>query len=99
MARRILSLDISSTTLKATVIESTLRSCRVSGFFQHARNPARSLAEDVQDFCTVHHLQGDTVLSCLPGNLVTHRLLSLPFTNARQVSQAVPFELEALIPF
>jgi general secretion pathway protein L len=31
--------------------------------------------------------------------MVTHRLLSLPFMNARQVSQAVPFELETLIPF
>jgi general secretion pathway protein L len=99
MARRILSLDIGTTTLKATVIESALRSCRVVGFFQQTRNPDRSLAEDMQDFCTAHHLQGDTVLSCVPGSLVTHRLLPLPFTNARQVSQAVPFELEALIPF
>ena len=99
MARRILSLDIGTTTLKATVIESALRSCRVVGFFQHARNPDQSLAEDVQEFCTIHHLQGDTVLSCVPGSFVTHRLLPLPFTNARQVSQAVPFELEALIPF
>ena len=99
MARRILSLDIGTTTLKATVIESALRSCRVVGFFQHARNPDQSLAEDVQEFCTLYRLQGDTVLSCVPGSFVTHRLLSLPFTNARQVSQAVPFELEALIPF
>src|SRR5215203_4951597 len=99
MARRILSLDIGTTTLKATVIESTLWSCRVIAFFQHVRNPDRSLAEDMQDFCTAHHLQGDTVLSCVSGSLVTHRLLPLPFTNARQVSQAVPFELEALIPF
>lgn len=97
MARRILALDIGATTLKATVIESALRSCRAVGFFQQARNPERSLAEDVQDFRA--HLQGDTVLSCLAGSLVTHRLLSLPFTNARQVSQAVPFELETLIPF
>ncbi|MSQ47841.1 MAG: hypothetical protein EXR78_05530 [Deltaproteobacteria bacterium] len=99
MARRILSLDIGTTTLKATVIESALRSCRVVGFFQHSRNPDRSLAEDMQEFCALHHLRGDTVLSCVPGSFVTHRLLSLPFTNARQVSQAVPFELEALIPF
>ena len=99
MARRILSLDIGTTTLKATVIESALRSCRVVGFFQHTRNPDQSLAEDMQEFCTLHHLWGDTVLSCVPGGFVTHRLLSLPFTNARQVSQAVPFELEALIPF
>lgn len=99
MARRILALDIGTTTLKATVIESALRGCRMVGFFQQTRNPERSLAEDVQDFRTVHHLRGDTVLSCLAGSLVTHRLLSLPFTNARQVSQAVPFALEALIPF
>jgi general secretion pathway protein L len=99
MARRILSLDVGTTSLKAVMVESALRNCRVTGFFQHPRNPEQSLAEQLRDFCAAHQLRGDTVLSSLPGSVVTHRLLSLPFTNSRQVSQAVPFELETLIPF
>src|SRR5262249_10009099 len=43
--------------------------------------------------------RGDTVLSCIPGDAVTHRLLSLPFARSRQLEQTVPFELESQIPF
>jgi len=99
MARRILALDLGTATLRAVIIESTLRSCRVTGFFQQPRDPDRDLAEQVREFCVSYRLHGDTVLSCVPGDMVTHRLLSLPFTQSRQVSQAIPFELETLIPF
>jgi type II secretion system protein L len=71
----------------------------VIGLFQQPRDSERGLAEQVQEFCTSYHLSGDTVLSCMPGDMITHRLLSLPFTQSRQVSQAIPFELEPLIPF
>ncbi len=99
MARRILALDLGSHTLKAAVIESSLSRCRVVGIFQQMRVPTRSLAEQLQELCTTHQLQADTVLSGLPGDAVSHRLLTLPFSHARQISQAVPFEIERLIPF
>ena len=99
MARRILALDLGSHSLKAAMIESSLSRCHVTGLFQQLRVSDRSLAEQLQDFCTSHQLQADTVLSCLPGDIVSHRLLSLPFTQTRQISQAVPFEMESQIPF
>lgn len=99
MARRILALDLGAHSLKAAMIESSLSRCRVIDLFQQPRDSERSLAEQLQEFCTVYQLQADTVLSCLPGDVVVHRLLTLPFTQARQISQALPFELESLIPF
>lgn len=99
MARRILALDLGTHTLKAIVIESSLSRCRVVGFFQQPRVQTRSLAEQLQEFCTAHQLQADTILSACPGETVSHRLLTLPFSQTRQISQAVPFELESLIPF
>src|SRR2546428_3111671 len=99
MARRILALDLGSHTLKAALIESTLRGCQVLGLFRQQRDPGRSLAEQIRDLCEVHDLHGDTVLSCLPGDAVTHRFLSLPFARSRQLEQTVPFELESQIPF
>jgi general secretion pathway protein L len=98
VARRILSLDLGSHSIKAVLIESTLRSYRVLGLFQQQRDPSRALSEQIQEFCTVHGLKGDTVLSCVPGDSVTHRFLSLPFAHARHIRQAVPFELEGQIP-
>lgn len=99
MARRILALDLGAHALKAAIIESSLTRCRVTDLFQQPRDPERALTEQLQEFCTTYQLQADTVLSCLPGEAVAHRLFTLPFTHARQISQAVPFELESLIPF
>jgi len=99
MARRILALDLGSHSLKAAVIESSLSRCRVIDLFQQPREPERSLTEQLQEFFTVYQLQADTILSCLPGEAVSHRMLTLPFSQARQISQASPFELESLIPF
>jgi len=99
VARRILTLDLGSHTLKAVMIENTLRGCRVLGGFRHQRDPQLPLAEQVQKFCQAYDLRGDTVLSCLPGDVVLHRLLTLPFARPRQLEQTVPFELESQIPF
>lgn len=99
MARRILALDLGSHMLKAALIESTLKGCRVLGLFRQQHDPDRPLAEQVQELCEAHNLRGDTALSCIPGDAVTHRLLSLPFARSRQLEQTVPFELESQIPF
>lgn len=99
MARRILALDLGSYSLKAVIIESSLSRCRVTGLFQQLRVSDRPLAEQLHNFCATYRLQADTVLSCLPGSDISHRLLTLPFVQARQVSQAVPFEVESQIPF
>jgi len=99
MARRILALDLGSHALKAAVIESTLRGCQIIGLWQQQRDHSRSLAEQLQEFRTAYDLRADTILSCLPGDMVTHRMLFLPFAYTRQLSQAVPFELESQIPF
>ncbi|MGH8006968.1 MAG: type II secretion system protein GspL [Candidatus Binatia bacterium] len=99
MARRILALDLGTHTLKAALIERTLGSCRVLGLFSRRRDSHRPLGEQVQELCAAApSLRGDTVLSCLPGDAVTSRVLSFPFAHARQLGQAVPFELESQLP-
>ncbi|MBI3801647.1 MAG: pilus assembly protein PilM [Deltaproteobacteria bacterium] len=99
MARRILALDLGSHTLKAALVESTVKGCRVLGLFRQPRDPHRALAEQVGDLCKTHNLRGDTVLSCLPGDAVSYRVLTLPFARSRQLAQTIPFELESHIPF
>lgn len=99
MARRILALDIGSYSLKAALIESTLRRSRILGLFQQRRDPERSLTDQLREFRTRHALEADTVLSCLPGDAVSLRFLEMPFTRRRQLEQTVPFELSNQIPF
>jgi type II secretion system protein L len=99
MARRILALDIGSHSLKAALIESTLRRCQVVGLFQRRRDTARPLAEQLAEFRLEHALRADTVVSSLPGDAVSVRFLTLPFTRPRQLEQTVPLELNNHIPF
>lgn len=99
MARRILALDIGSSSLKAALIESTLRRCRIVGLFQQERNPEHSLTEQLRAFRVNHSLQADTILSCVPGDAVSLRFLELPFTRTRQIEQIAPLEFISQIPF
>jgi len=99
MARRMLTLDLGSHTLKATLIERTFGGSRVLGLFNRRRDAARPLGEQVRELCNAApSVRGDAVFSCLPGDVVTYRVLSFPFARSRQLSQAVPFELESQLP-
>jgi general secretion pathway protein L len=43
--------------------------------------------------------QADRVVASCPGNLVSSRTVSLPFTQGKKIEQVLPFEIEPLIPF
>ncbi|MCS6924997.1 MAG: pilus assembly protein PilM [Candidatus Binatia bacterium] len=98
MARRLLALDLGAHTLKAVLLECTLRGCRILGFLRRRRDPNQPLAEQIQALCTGHGRHNLTVLSCLPGDAILYRVLTLPFTRQRQLSQVVPFELDSHLP-
>lgn len=98
MARRLLALDLGAHTLKAVLLERTLRGCRILGFLRRRRDPNQPLAEQLQALCSGHGGHNVTVLSCLPGDAILYRFLTLPFTRQRQLSQVVPFELDSYLP-
>lgn len=99
VAQRFLALDFGAHTLKAVLLERTLRGCQVLDFFHLRRDPAQPLAEQVKALWKAHGRHEVTVLSCLPGDAVLHRFLTLPFARLRQLGQVVPFELESYLPF
>jgi general secretion pathway protein L len=96
MPNRTLALDVDRATLRAALVESTLRSHRVLGLYARARNG--DLAADLRALAATHALRWDEVVSALPGDAVTHRILALPFRDRRRLDQTVPFELEAQLP-
>lgn len=100
MPQRILALELDAHEMKAAVIETTFRDYHIAGFY---RDPVTldggSLAAQVRAFLQRHQLQGTTVLSSLPGDLVSLRTFYLPFRDRKRLDQTVPFELEAQVPF
>jgi general secretion pathway protein L len=85
--------------LRAALVERTLRSQRVLGLYAHPRAPGGDLAGDVRALAVAHDITWDEVVSALPGDAVTHRILTLPFSDRKRLDQTVPFELEAHLPF
>jgi general secretion pathway protein L len=100
MAQRVLALELDAHELKAALVETTFRDYRVVGFYREPVAAADgSLADQVRSFLQRHQLAANTVLSSLPGDLVTLRTFFLPFRDRKRLDQTVPFELETHVPF
>ncbi len=99
MPNRTLALEIGASTLRAALVESTLRSQRVLGFYASPRTPGGDLTAELRAFVAKHELRWDEVLSSLPGDVATQRILTLPFHDRKRLDQTVPFELENHLPF
>ncbi len=99
MPNHTLALDVGPHTLRAALVERTLRSQRVLGLYAHPRAPGGDLGGDLRALAAQHGISWDEVVSALPGDAATHRILDLPFADRRRLEQTVPFELESHLPF
>ncbi len=99
MPNHTLALDVGPHTLRAALVERTLRSQRVLGVYAHPRAAGGDLGSDLRALAARHGITWDEVVSALPGDLATHRILDLPFHDRKRLEQTVPFELESHLPF
>src|SRR5512139_3838649 len=96
MPQQIVALAVGTHDIQAAVLENTFRDYRIVAFH---REPLAAEADALRDFVVRHRLADATVLSALPGEVVTWRTFFLPFRDRKRLDQTVPFELEALVPF
>ena len=100
MARRILGLDIGSHAVKAVEFRQTLRGLEVAQLHALALDdPSPALTSEIRDFIQMHDLPTEHVVVSLAGDRVSTRRLSFPFRDRRKIGPAVPFEVEAQVPF
>ena len=99
MAMRVLALEIAGEQVRAAVAERSWDSFRLLGTFENAR--AAGEADAVPAVARVLAAAGkpDVAISAIPGELVAHRVLTLPFKDARKLKQVVGFALEEHLPF
>jgi len=106
--RRILGLDLGSYAVKAVELRQTLRGVEVVQMRALSQEPGgpgegapsgSSFAARLRDFLRMHKLPTEWVVAALEGDRLSSRRLSLPFRDRRRVAQAVPFEVEGLVPF
>ncbi len=100
MPQRVLALELDAHELKAAVVETSFRDYKVVGFYREPVVAADgTLAEQLRGFLQRHELEATTVVSSLPGDVVSWRTFFLPFRDRKRLDQTVPFELENQVPF
>ncbi|MDJ0788386.1 MAG: type II secretion system protein GspL [Myxococcota bacterium] len=104
MARQILSLDVGSHAIKAAVFNQAFRGVELEQLRVLTRREIEAREDDdlsaaLRDWVQTHALEGETVITSLPGDRVSTRLLHFPFRDRRRIAPAVPFEVESQVPF
>jgi len=98
--KNVLGLDLGSHSLKAVELQQTLRGFEAVQLRSLPRaSDEASLPEVLQRFVALHRLATDHVVAALPGDRLSSRRLSFPFRERRKLAQAVPFAVEAELPF
>jgi len=99
MPQRVLALELGEEELRGVLVETSFRDYRIVGFYHEALDAEAAVSAQLRRFVERPELQATTVLSALPGDLVTWRTFFVPFRDRRRLDQTVPFELEAEVPF
>lgn len=99
MALRILALEMAGNQVRAAFAERAWESFRLLGTFENARAAGEADLTPALARLVAEAGKPDIVISALPGELVAHRVLTLPFKDARKLHQVVPFALEEHLPF
>ncbi len=103
MAQRIIGLDIGSHSVKAMVVQSSLRRLTLTELREHhipidaTGTPVPGeLAASIK--AVLAGLESDVLVAGVPGTQVLLRELDLPFSDDKNVAQVLPFRLEGLLP-
>lgn len=100
MTKTLLGLDLGSHSIKALEFRQTLRSLEfVQAQFCPGNPEELPLSESVRHFIELHGFSTDNVSCAMSGQRVANRRLDFPFRDSRKLAQAIPFEIEAAMPF
>ena len=100
--RIVLGLDIGTYSVKIAELREGLRSVEFLRF-EEARFPPGATLEErestIQLFLEQKALSREFVVGALPSDHVTQRHLRFPFSGAKKIVRAIPFEIEEDLPF
>lgn len=105
MSQKILGIDPGTYSLKVLHLERRVQDLKVLNYFEepldhHARTAhEEQVSGALTKILSENALETDVVCASLPGHFMSTRILELPFTGRKRISQVVTFELEGYIPF
>lgn len=105
MAQKYVGVDLGTETVKVVVTAAGLRGVNVldvieEPVFHDETNggPMDAAVSTALDVLRSRGLMDEAVGVAVPGGLASYRLLTFPFSDARRIGQAVPFEAEGQFP-
>jgi len=98
LLKKVLGLDIGTHSIKVVELQQSLRGVSSSQVHAILRGD-EPLPELIHELVMRRSLDTDSVVVTVPGDRVSVRRLSFPFSEKRRLAQAVPFEIEDQLPF
>jgi type IV pilus assembly protein PilM len=103
--QKIIGLDIGSYSIKAVEIVNTLKTYEITNFYEVVI-PYRSdvepdvlIPQTMEQLFIENNLHADRVLTAMPGQYISSRIIPLPFSDPRKIDMAVLSEVEDAVPF
>ena len=94
---KIVGLKIEKGLVAAAVVEKGFRQNELAGSFSQPFATDAELVEILKD--KAREWAGARIVSSIPGQLFSQRLVSFPFADRKRVEKALPFEIEDGLPF
>lgn len=103
--QKVIGLDIGSYSIKAVEIVNSFKSYEITNFYE-AVIPYRDdiepdilIPQTMEQLFRDNNLHADRVLTAMPGQYISSRIIPLPFSDPRKVDMAVLSEIEDAVPF
>jgi type IV pilus assembly protein PilM len=109
MSQKVIGLDVGSTSVRVAIFRTAFRKFELVGLVERHLSHRRGTHSDsecdaeigsvIRDLRVAGILTGDAVVTTLPGDRVASRVMNLPFTEAKQITSTLGFELENFLPY
>lgn len=103
--QKVIGLDIGSYSIKAVEIVNSFKSYEITNFYEVVIpyrddiEPDVLIPQTMEQLFRENNLHADRVLTAMPGQYISSRIIPLPFSDARKVDMAVLSEVEDAVPF
>ena len=103
--QKVIALDIGSYSIKALEILNTFKSYEITNFYEKIIPPSpmgsseELTLQSMELIFKENNLDADRIVTALPGQLVSSRILTFNFSDQRKIAKAVISNLEEVVPF
>ena len=99
MPGKILGIDIAHDYVTAVQVISGLKGYQVTACYHSLIKEDGGLEEALGGLSRTLDLKSDNYIASMPGDNFSYRNIKLPFKEPKKIRQALPFEMETLVPF